>query len=193
MKKTSLIILGFLLLFNVGLFANRATGLGAMIVGGEITYSIDSFEWDYGSGSVNILDISPEIYWFTVDNIAFGGIVNFVKTMEKEEYNDDVDRSRSVAIYLNPGVKYFYDYNPSMSFNTSINYQIWFWSWKGSSLEKIDSSLLTISCGLDYFVTSHVALEPYIQYRKTFYENGFSNYKSNGYDFGCKLAIFLFK
>ena len=193
MKKIYLLILGLLLFLNANLFANRATGLGAIIVGGEITYSIDTFEWEYGNSTINTLDISPEIYKFLMDNLAFGGIIHFIKSKEKDEYQGEIDKNRSTAIYLSPGLKYFYDYNSSMSINTSINYQIWFWSWEGSTLEKVDSSLLTISCGLDYFITSHIALEPYIQYRKTMYENGFSDAKSNGFDFGCKLAIFLFK
>jgi len=197
MKKVFFLILGCLLLLNVNLFANRATNAGSFIVGGEISYTIETYEYDWGWGEVkgsrNTLIISPEIYWFAIDNLAFGGIVDIYKYKDTEENEYGDDESKYTSLFLNPGIKYFFDINPSMSINASVSYGITFFSYGDESLEKEDFSTLTFGSGLDYFITSHIAVEPYILYRKGIYGGDYpDDYKNNIFDFGCKLAIFLF-
>ena len=198
MKKACLLIMGLLLL-SASLFANRATNEGSFNVGGSISYTVDTFEYDSGEDetvklSYKTLVISPEVYWFAIDNLAVGGIVNIYKYGYKEESENLNYESKSTSLILNPGIKYYYEINSSMSINALVNFGISFFSYGDESLEKADFSILTFGSGLDYFITSHIAVEPYIQYRKNIYGNDYPDtYKNNSFDFGCKLAIFLFE
>ena len=195
MRKTCLLIMGLLFL-NVSLFANRATNEGSYIVGGEISYTLEMFEIDWSVSekvSINTLVISPEVYWFAMNNLAFGGIVDIYSERYKEENNYGSYESKQTSLLLNPGIKYFHKINSKMSINASAHFGISFYSFGDESLEKADFSILTFGFAFDYFITSHIAVEPYIRYRKDIFSNDYHyEYKNNRFDFGCKLAIFLF-
>ena len=73
-KKRSLVLA--LLLLAVSGFAKQATNAGSFIVGGEICYTIETYEYDeYYKSTAKVLVLSPEIYWFAMDNLAVGGLI----------------------------------------------------------------------------------------------------------------------
>lgn len=161
-----MIFMTALLLITVtNVYAESPTDKGVYSLGGSISYmNVDS---DNGS-DVNRFMFSPSGRYFIFDNIAIGVSLGYGKS------SGDTTDSESYGI--GPSLRY---YLPDITVNPFFEVA---YSYSKNKSELIDYTLksttndYSIGCGLDYFLSRNVSIEPMIRY--TWINNKYKDFDS---------------
>ena len=149
-----IILMTALLLISItNIYAESPTDKGVYSLGGSISYmNIDS---DDGSDE-DIFLFSPSGRYFIFDNIAMGVSLVYRKSSNDTADSDSYGIGPSLRYYLpektmNPFFEVAYSYSKNKS-------EIFEYTLKSTSND------YSIGCGLDYFLSRNVSIEPMIRY-----------------------------
>lgn len=121
------------------------------------------------------LTLSPGYSCFVVDNLELGLQLSYsfnYFTMKLSGHdNPNIERSGwYYTLYMSPTFRYYFPMEKLLPF---VGAKISFYSDEHMKFFKsLKSGLSTISCGLDFFISKNIALEPSINYDFHFYKNG---------------------
>lgn len=182
MKKNLAFFL-FILFFTSHLFSQEALKQGSFSVGGAISLSSSSNESDFGeTESLDIL-MTPSISYFISDYFAAGISLSFGYFELEWRYYKQELKSISRPIAIGPLLRYYFTFEKINPFiEASYNYSN---SLQGNQ----DQNSYSIGCGINYFLTKSVALEPYINYKLSHYI--IQNQKINTISVGVRLNFFM--
>lgn len=161
--------------------ANPPIDKGTWNISGEIYYR--NIEEDFGYNR-KYLNISPGIHYFFHKNFAFGSRLSYIRI-----WDDD----SAVNYYkINPGVRlYFLTGGKIYPFLiSSFEYYLADFTHRENYYLTYD---LNYGCGVDFFISENVALEPYLVYHMT-QEKDEEQFlgKSKMFEIGISMAIFIF-
>lgn len=146
MKK---LLLGMFVLVSVSLSAQTMSG--NWLVGGDAGF--DSYKPDGATESLSKFNVSPQIGYFIMDNLAVGALIDYTKGYDK-----------SSTIGLGPAVRYYFlDLGESAKLLAQVNFLYKSITPDGGSATS--GSQFGVSAGLAWFLNHHVALEGLVGYR----------------------------
>lgn len=179
MKTLKIIVLLFLsILFNSVLFSQSAIKKGNYTLSGSVSYSyskltINSELSDYAL-KVDNFSFSPAFGFFILDNLLFGGNIsfNYNESNSQSTYRNILGNpitleNKNIRRYiaLGPNIRYYFS---SISFfpfiETAYNY----------STELASDQyghIFNFTGGINYFISTSVALEPFVGYSIAAYKN----------------------
>jgi hypothetical protein len=194
------LILVLIVLFGITLNSSAQIQKGAMLIGGNMNFSIQEINHEFWPMS-NILDNSSEkITFFTAipqygifinesTLIGMGIFYEYSKNEEKDidpiSFEEEKDIYKSNLVFINPYFKKFFKVKDDFFVTTSLNFLIGFgrrkieshyWSDKGEFELNLFEYRLNISPGLTYFLNDKWALNAnigqlYYSYQKETPEN----------------------
>lgn len=158
-----IILFTVLLLITTNVYAESPTDKGVYSLGGSISYrNVNS---DSGSDS-DIFLFSPSAQYFIYDNFAVGASLIYEKTsgtIDNESYG------------IGPTLRYYLPYKTVNPF-FEVGYSYLKNKSEMSSLTlKTTSNNYSIGCGLDFFLSRNVSIEPVIKYSWRDYKDKFSS------------------
>jgi len=139
---------------------------------------------DDGEVTMNYLDISPGLYHFFHKNFAFGASLSYARKWDEYSSVDYYKINPGIRLYFLTGDK-IYPYLIS-----SFEYYLADYTHGKNYLNIYD---LNYGCGVDFFISENVALEPYFVYRMTKWKDEKDIiFKPKIIELGVSLAIFVF-
>lgn len=146
MKK---LLLGMLLLVSAALSAQTMSG--NWLVGGDAGFN--SYKADGATESVTQYNISPQIGYFIMDNLAVGALLSYSS-----------DYAKTSRLGIGPAVRfYFADLGESAKLLGQVDFLINSVTPDGG--DAVSGTTLGVKAGLAWFLNHHVALEGLVGYR----------------------------
>lgn len=189
MKKGIVTI--FAILLTVTAFA-QFTNQGTFLIGGSSNLGLNflSRKSKLGSGDfqdgpkTTSFNISPQLGYFIIDNLAIGGTLDF--SSSKEE--DDTFTYTESSVFVGPFVRYYFD-----KLYAEGNFGVG--SAKsdfGGSENKSSLSGWNIAAGYALLLSDAVALEPQIGYASVSAKNNDSDITSRNSGLFVNLSLFVY-
>lgn len=173
---------------------------GRILAGGSVAFSaLTGKTKDNNSTSTNShttsFNISPDVGYFIIDNVAVGGMLNLSTWSRKGDGDDDSKQSQT-EFTLTPFGRYYLD--QGIFFQGQVGF--------GSRTDKykLDNSNTTVStkygvlnwaigAGYAYFLNDNVAVEPIVGFTSSSYKNKDADVKSieSGIFLRIALQVYL--
>lgn len=189
MKKSFLTIT--ILLFTLSAFA-QFTSQGTFLLGGSSNLGLNFLssksklgDGDFQDGpKTTSFNISPQVGYFIIDNLAIGGTLDF--SSEKETFDDLKYTSSNVLV--GPFVRYYFDklYAEGSIGVGSAKTDF------GSGENKSSLSAWSIGAGYALLLNDAVALEPRIGYASTSGKNKETDITSKNSGLFINLSLFVY-
>lgn len=179
MKKAIVVLV--LLILPIFTQAQSALSSGSASFGGTISYNSRSD--DNKSSSINIFTFNPSGGYFFIDNLYTALSLSYLAAS-----SSDIS---SYGIGFGPVIKYYASTPNSFKpfLGLAYNYMQY---WSSQNDDKVKSTEVRLSGGVNYFVTDSFALEASINY--SFISNTISSstYKSKVFNIGIGANYFVF-
>ena len=172
----------FLCLSINGFYAQSKLQKSAYNLGGAISFAFsDTDDLDNEATTKDIL-ITPSFTYFVSDNISLGANLQFEyreTSTRNAASNQVLSRSINKFLVIGPtGRYYFHTRNFTPFIETSLGYTTF--------LTSNDHGIaITLGIGINYFITSNIALEPHVIY--TMSKFFAPDYRVNRYTFGVRI------
>ncbi len=150
MKKLFVVLV--VVFFQTVISAQSPIGKGSVTLGGSISYSSQSYE--KLEDNTTVFTFNPQAGYFFVDNFYTAISIKY------ERYS--MGKSNSTSLGLGPAIRYYFDLEkikPFAGLAYSYNEQTY-----SSTNDKIKSTELKLTGGINFFVTNYFALEASINY-----------------------------
>ncbi|HRN25052.1 MAG: hypothetical protein IT276_01470 [Ignavibacteriaceae bacterium] len=199
MKHFTLLgIIILLFLFSSISFSQYALNTGNYSLSGSVLYShskntSSNQVSDYESKMDNFL-FSPDFGIFIIDNLLISGNVSFSyneintqSTYRDFTGNPVILKNKNIRRYLTlgPTIRYYFDNLKILPFvETAYNYS------KALGSDQY-GHIFSFAGGINYFISTSVALEPFIGYSISTYKN--PNQDSNTFSVGIRVNYFIVK
>lgn len=150
MKKAIAVLLIFIL--NSFVNAQSPTGKGAITVGGDISFSTQSF--DQVSNNSTIFKFGPQLGYFFIDN--------FYSAISIDYNHQSMGSTKSDFLGIGPAFRYYFDLGKTKPFTgTSFTY---YQQTSSGTDSKLTTTQFTLTGGISVFLTNSFALETSINY-----------------------------
>lgn len=171
--------------------AQEQTSKGVYRLSGNVGFSYKSEnyrEWNHKSFN---LSISPGYSLFAADNFELGLQLSYSYHYGTISYFDPYpnreDTHQSYDLSISPAVRYYFPMEKLLPFigakiSFSSNLHMPF-------IKSFITGLASLSCGMDFFISKNIALEPTLNYDFHFYKDGQS---FNEISLGAGINYFIF-
>ncbi len=176
MKKLSVIFIVLISLFlSPYYFAQGKIMHGMYKLGGSISFSTSNSKTDYYDESQTRFYFTPSLAYLITDNLEIGGTIGFSYSETKEDvkatpyYDTHTYKYYGRDYSIGPTIRYYFDADKFFPFvGLGLSYS----TNKLSGDNKSESRVFNASIGAEIFLSSSVAVEPYIRYNITNYGSG---------------------
>ncbi len=148
-------------------YAQSPIGKGTLTFGGNISFSNQSF--DKISNNMTVFTFNPQLGYFFVDNFYSALSINY-------DYNS-INGSTSNQLGVGPAIRYYFSLEKIKPF-LGLGFTYYEQS-NGGGQNKLTTTEIKFSGGVDYFVTEYFALETSINYSFINYNLPSSFYLNN--------------
>jgi len=182
-KKCFLALLLFSVSFYSTSFAQDALKKGVYSLSGSVTLSSSTNESKYDETKSLDVFVTPALTYFFIDNFSAG--VSFAFGYSELTFKDKLHETTYFhrPISIGATARYYFPAEKLIPF-VEAGYR-----YSNSLSGYEDMNTATIAAGINYFLSKSVALEPYIEYRKTSYS--VADQKINGFSTGLRVAYFI--
>ncbi|MFA5805968.1 MAG: outer membrane beta-barrel protein [Melioribacteraceae bacterium] len=182
-KKCIFATLLFAISFNSNLFAQEALKKGIYSLSGSITFTNSTNESKYDETKSLDIFVSPALTYFFIDNLSAGLSLSYgyYELTFKDKLREVTYIQRPFSIgalvrYYISSTKFIPFVEAGYRYSNSIN---------GNE----DMNTLSFAGGINYFLSKSVALEPYLEYKKTNYI--VADQKISGVSVGMRINYFI--
>ncbi len=159
MKKTSLLIILFLLFFGISFGQNISLQKGTFSINGNISFTSSYPESSELNSST--FQFNPRFDYFVVNNFSLGVMIDY-------KYHTFAGRNNS-SWGIGPSLRYYINFDnikPFAGAGYSYSYEGFF-----NSDDYNQYSNIILSIGTDYFINNNVALETVLNYTNSHIKN----------------------
>lgn len=191
MKNLSVVFIVLISLFVFSdYFAQGKIMHGMYKLGGDISFSTSNNETDLYDESRTSFYFSPTLAYLITDNLEIGGTIGFSYYETKEDvkatqyYDAQTSKYYGRSYFIGPTLRYYFVAGKIFPF---VGVGFSYTTNKLSGDNKSESRMFNTSIGAEIFLSSEVAVEPFIRYYITNYGNG--NYNTIGAGVGINYFI----
>ncbi|HCK99852.1 MAG TPA: hypothetical protein DHW42_07100 [Candidatus Marinimicrobia bacterium] len=153
------LIRSFLLLYIIASvsFAQESIEKGTIKLAGGISYN--SYWYDDENYKDHYdFSLNPQFYYFVTNNFSLGTYATY-------SYAKVYDRYTRTDIDLTPGISYYFNYRNIYPFVfCGAGYRSTYNDYSFNGTSKSWAYIIKFGCGLDFFISENISIEPYINY-----------------------------
>ncbi len=191
MKKLFVIFIVLISFFvSSNYFAQGKIMQGMYKLGGSITFSTGSSETDLYDESSMRFSFSPSLAYLITDNLEVGGTIGFIYYENKEDvkatnyYDAHTYKYYGRNYSIGPAIRYYFDAGKFFPF---VELGFIYSTNKLSGDNKSESRIFNATIGSEIFLSSSVAVEPFLKYNIKNYGSG--DYTTIGVGVGINYFI----
>ncbi|OGU28610.1 MAG: hypothetical protein A2057_17130 [Ignavibacteria bacterium GWA2_35_9] len=185
--KTSKVLFVIVLFFltNSFLFSQEdALKQGVYSLGGSLSFSYSKNTYSEGTSKQSYFSLAPSLNYFVIDHLLIGGNVSF--QYSENEYSSNSFNSKNInrSFGIGPDIRYYFlmsNINPFIG--AGFNY------FKAIG-EEFEIKEYMVIAGINYFLSSNAAIEPYLAYSITSVS---SDQDINSFSIGIRMNYFILK
>lgn len=155
-----IVVFLFIGILSTKLFAQNSLRMGVYTLGGSVGLSLANHEDDFSKDKFTFITVEPSFGYFITNNLLINGRLSF--DYSENEYFDKTHGPSYNSIYrfyeVGVGIRYYFNSETIIPFvGVGIFYS------KQYNAE-MDGKGITVSAGINYFLSKEVALEPNVSY-----------------------------
>lgn len=170
------------LLSSTLVLAQNPLKRGVYRLGGSVSFYISDEEYENVKNNYTVFSFEPTFGYFVTDNISLFSQIGFNYSENESSYNNGPKYKGYSRFYsIGASVRYYFNAEKFIPFlGIGAEYL------KNSS--DYEGKRANISCGINYFLSKEVALEPYLSYTVL---RGSMEQKSSIFRFGVSINYYL--
>ncbi len=176
----------FLSVFSYQLYAQNPLKQGVYNLAGSISFSTAKNQAEHDEIKYSNFSFEPSFNYFILDNLMIGGSIGYEYSWsEYVPKTGPSSTSINRSFRIGPSARYYFDSSPIIPFvGVSAAYS----KYIGYDQE---GKLFTFEAGINYFLSSSVALEPFVSYTSSSYDN--PDQDIDQFMFGVRISYFVIK
>ncbi|MGE5430066.1 MAG: outer membrane beta-barrel protein [Syntrophomonadaceae bacterium] len=158
-------------------------------ISGSVGMSYNSQKYESQNSTMTDFFFAPGVSYLVTDNVELGISIGYDYSEQKTKFSDWPSEYKNIysSISIGSGVRYYFTNRGIIPFaGASFSYNAY--GLHGSSQNELSS--LSLACGISYFLSSSIALEPSFTYRYSF---GTNDVTSNQIIIGAGINYFIRK
>lgn len=156
MKKLIKFMLLFCIIVSLS-FAQSQIDKGTFKIAGGISYN--SYWYDNENYKDHYdFSLNPQFYYFLINNFSLGAYATYLYTKVYDSYT-------RTNIDLTPGISCYFNYRNIYPFIfCGAGYRSTYNDYSFDGTSKSWAYIVKFGCGLDFFISENISIEPYIDY-----------------------------
>jgi outer membrane protein len=185
------LIIGISILWGQCVFAQTPTDGQSVSINGTVNFSKEKLTTDDDLNPFyknTTISLNPQVGYFIIDNFSIGLLFSY----RYHSYEDEDYEYSTEVLGVGPVIRYYLVSDKFSPF-TTIGYT-YATVFDDNDESDYGSNIWSIGLGLDYFVSSSIAVEGIISYFIAYNESSFQDitYKSETNTFGIGIGLNLF-